>query len=207
LNATCRLGPIISNEDPVQFVIALQHSKQRVIVAFRGTNSAEQLLKIITQSWSHRINGTQFHPVSVLYYFHKKYEQLHPLVQQRVMDQLKQHPGYTVVLTGHSLGGALATLAAYYLYEPLHAYNNTVASLITFGSPRVGNWLFANALMNMGYIKRSARYTHRKDAVPHVPLCEHSIPIVGQCAYRTFLPSSALTLTSLIYKLDLLCIQ
>ena len=44
-----------------------------------------------------------------------------------------------VVITGHSLGGALATLAAYEL--TLAGY--VVAGVTTFGSPRVGNARFA----------------------------------------------------------------
>jgi len=55
-----------------------------------------------------------------------------------VAEQLAQHPGYQLLITGHSMGGALATLLGL-------SYQNHGKSplIITFGQPRVGNPAFA----------------------------------------------------------------
>lgn len=72
-------------------------------------------------------------------------------------------PGVSLVIAGHSLGGALATLCA----EDL-AGDYPVADVITFGSPRVGNGAFArhyNAIL----ADRTVRLVNAGDPVPHVP--------------------------------------
>ena len=49
-------------------------------------------------------------------------------------------------LTGHSLGGALANLAAYDIARALERLHGRVTRVIcyTFGSPRTGNHAFAH---------------------------------------------------------------
>ncbi|KAF2738367.1 alpha/beta-hydrolase [Polyplosphaeria fusca] len=72
------------------------------------------------------------------------------------------HPDYELVATGHSLGGAIATLAAAQLRND--GYNTT---LYTFGAPRV-----ASATLS-SYITKQAggnyRITHWNDPVPRLP--------------------------------------
>jgi hypothetical protein len=72
------------------------------------------------------------------------------------------NPSYTVVTTGHSLGGSVATLAAAYLRKA-----GLPVDLYTYGSPRVGNDKFAT------YVSEQAgseyRLTHINDAVPKLP--------------------------------------
>lgn len=66
-------------------------------------------------------------------------------------------------VTGHSLGGAIATLSAYHAitYHP-----NTY--LYTFGSPRVVNRLLSRKITHF-LIHRSFRCVHGDDIVPRVP--------------------------------------
>lgn len=62
-------------------------------------------------------------------------------------------------LTGHSLGGALATLAA------AHLGAAAVQGLHTYGCPRVGNAAFAGVLP----VETHNRFVHRDDWVPALP--------------------------------------
>lgn len=66
----------------------------------------------------------------------------------------------TVWFSGHSLGGALATLAA----DRFPA----TAGVCTIGSPRVGDRLFA-AAFDARFGARAARYVNDADIVTHVP--------------------------------------
>jgi hypothetical protein len=64
-----------------------------------------------------------------------------------------------VWLSGHSLGGALATLAA------AHIGQDAVQGLYTYGCPRVGDAAFAGKLPARSHY----RFVHRDDWVPTVP--------------------------------------
>lgn len=68
-----------------------------------------------------------------------------------------------IYVTGHSLGGGLATLASlYYSYK----YANPIYC-ITFGSPRVGNKDFANTFNER--IAKSVRFVNQEDPIPFFP--------------------------------------
>jgi triacylglycerol lipase len=86
--------------------------------------------------------------------------------------------GKPVVLTGHSLGGALATLAAARLHEAGHP----VVAVYTFGQPRVGHGDFSS-----GYEGRLAEVTYRLinhiDLVTRVPLLLQRYRHVGLRVY------------------------
>jgi triacylglycerol lipase len=79
--------------------------------------------------------------------------------------------GRTLWITGHSLGGALALLAAAYLRFPLDAaatIPKPIAGLYTFGQPRVGNSLFGKPC-DADFGDRYFRFVNSVDIVPRVP--------------------------------------
>jgi hypothetical protein len=67
--------------------------------------------------------------------------------------------GQKIWLTGHSLGGALATMAAAHLDPAL------IQGIYTYGCPRVGDGAFARVLPQRSHY----RFVHRDDWVPTVP--------------------------------------
>ncbi|VDM78060.1 unnamed protein product [Strongylus vulgaris] len=105
-----------------------------------------------------------------------------------VSDLVKKHLKYDIWITGHSLGGALATLAASYVVETKLAVGDRI-KLMTFGQPKPGDDNFANLLnkklMTFGQPKpgddnfanllnRKIKYTFRVvnhgDPVVRIPL-------------------------------------
>ncbi len=89
--------------------------------------------------------------------FHAALEQIWAAALQPCLTRLKAaNPARTIWLTGHSLGGALATLAAARLAD--------VTGLYTFGSPLVGDRQFAERCPDRAY-----RVVNNNDIVPHVP--------------------------------------
>ena len=93
-------------------------------------------------------------------------------VQHKVLVEIRRlkklFPQAKLYTTGHSLGGALAVIAAYVLEYDL---GQNIDGVYTYGSPRVGNDKFA-AFYNSGISNRRVtwRVTHHRDPVPHVPL-------------------------------------
>jgi len=69
-----------------------------------------------------------------------------------------------VFFTGHSLGGALATIASLYFS---FQFPNLIYSCITFGSPRVGDSRFCSYFRKT--IRHSIRFVNDYDPVPCIP--------------------------------------
>jgi predicted lipase len=80
----------------------------------------------------------------------------------------KNHKIFSV--TGHSLGGALATHAT----AQLLVAGINVEQFYTYGSPRVGDSKFTSWFDNLLSQKTNnkARVTHGRDPVPHLPPSE-----------------------------------
>ena len=92
------------------------------------------------------------------------------------------YAGKKIWLTGHSLGGALALLAARQLIKPM-------AGCYTFGQPRVGDADFCqsyDALLK----SRTHRVVHDADIVPRVPWLLGSYRHAG---HEAFYPSPKIT--------------
>ncbi|WP_051945529.1 lipase family protein [Verrucomicrobium sp. BvORR106] len=76
-----------------------------------------------------------------------------------VVEQLRhEHSGRALWVTGHSLGGALASLAA-------QRWAEQVAGVYTYGSPLVGDEGFSR-----GFVAPSHRFVHQADLITEVPL-------------------------------------
>ncbi|EFY97257.1 lipase (class 3) [Metarhizium robertsii] len=89
----------------------------------------------------------------------------------------KKYPSYKIQLVGHSLGGAVACLAALELKLSL-GWDNLVVT--TFGEPRVGNYQLARYIDKAFQLDGTTnlehrayrRVTHNNDPVPLLPLEE-----------------------------------
>jgi predicted lipase len=83
-----------------------------------------------------------------------------------VLTLLSKHGASSVVVTGHSLGAALALLDSVYL--PLHVPAGTRVSAITYGMPRVGNAAFAN-YVDATHNGMLTHINNKEDPVPILP--------------------------------------
>ncbi|KAH7291054.1 hypothetical protein KP509_30G074700 [Ceratopteris richardii] len=85
---------------------------------------------------------------------------------------------WQVYVTGHSLGGALATLAALELSTTKMSSQQLInISMYNFGSPRVGNKKFADRYNEI--VKDSWRVVNHLDIIPNVPR------LMGYCHVAT----------------------
>ena len=162
--ATCdedaKVLDIIENEGE-KALVGVYSNTRRLFVSFRGSTNI--------QNW---IDNVQFsltcpyqnNDICVETGFYKVFEAMMPQVEKAVASAVTQYNIDTILFTGHSLGGAVATLTAFYMKDRV----SQNIELITFGSPRVGNAAFAAdfAASNVGV---SYRITHAYDMVPHVP--------------------------------------
>jgi len=93
---------------------------------------------------------------------HRGFMRAYGMIAQKLITALAEAD--EIYLAGHSLGGALATLAA----DDLAELGWNIQGVYTFGSPRVGNWEFARRY-NARLAERTFRVTNAGDPVPWVP--------------------------------------
>ncbi|KAL6897753.1 hypothetical protein ACP4OV_006712 [Aristida adscensionis] len=90
-------------------------------------------------------------------------------LREVLREQLKKHPNANVVVTGHSLGGALAAI-----FPALLAFHgeadilDRLLAVNTYGQPRVGDAAFA-AFVRASVPVEPLRVVYRYDVVPRVP--------------------------------------
>jgi len=142
--------------------IGFNPNHNAIIVAFRGTNDLPQVLVDLEFSLEY-VNYPHCDGCWVHEGFFKAEQSLIGDVQTEVQRLTTLYPDYTVYITGHSLGGAVTVLASLDL---------TLAGIsgiqtYTFGSPRVGNDLFAQLVNKL--LPNAIRVTHNKDIFPHLP--------------------------------------
>ncbi|KAA8626994.1 lipase precursor [Pyrenophora tritici-repentis] len=95
--------------------------------------------------------------------FWESWEEAQTEVLKAISTAQKKFPNFKVVATGHSLGGALATLAAGVLRS-----QNTTVDLYTYGAPRVGLEGISQFIGAPGK-GETFRVTHKGDPVPKLP--------------------------------------
>ena len=131
-------------------------------MAFRGSNTFESfLIDLQSAVLTPYKNVTG---ASVGLGFYKEWVALIPQVMPEVKKLSQQYPSYSVWVTGHSLGGALATLCALDLQTELQIN----ATVYTYGSPRVGNVAFAQYYDSL--VPNTFRIVNGQDIIPHLPL-------------------------------------
>ena len=133
-----------------------------IVLSVRGTESLEnwiQNLKFLKTDREMSCDGCKVH---------SGFLDVWESIAQDVIRELKSlrlaNPHARLVLTGHSLGGAVTTLAGYALSADLKF---PVDNVYTYGSPRVGNSAFASNAPPAGVT--GWRVTHHRDIVPHLP--------------------------------------
>lgn len=156
-------------------------SEQKTIfVVFRGSTSAANW-------WSDLDSLLIYYHYDkcALCFVHRGFNIAQQSVQSQVLSAIEElrsrFPSYRVVVTGHSLGGALATLTAAAIARTDNVQPSDIR-LVTFGQPRVGNEYFSSYLANK--LPAIFRYTHLRDPVPHLPPRDHSYMHAGEERYE-----------------------
>ncbi|XP_016476067.2 uncharacterized protein LOC107797675 isoform X1 [Nicotiana tabacum] len=156
-------------------------ARKRLVVAFRGTEQTKwkdlltDLMLVPAGFNPERIGGDFKQEVQV----HSGFLSAYDSVRIRLISLVKQAIGYrdddldppnewSVYVTGHSLGGALATLLALELSSSQLAKRGAISvTMYNFGSPRVGNKKFAEVYNEK--VKDSWRVVNHRDIIPTVP--------------------------------------
>lgn len=143
-------------------LIGVSDEKRKTVMAFRGTTNYRQLCQEILQTPMALPNEPRTHHP----YFENAYREMKDAGQFLTKYTKGRRSEYDVILTGHSLGGALATMTARDLVAEGHISKDKL-SLYTFGMPCVGNQ--AQAEDNQHHVPNSFHLINIYDCVPSMP--------------------------------------
>lgn len=140
--------------------VAVDHTNKLIVVAFRGSSTVD--------SWFTNLDfDTVTTDICSGCTAHHGFWNSWIDARDRVLSAVKQasttYSNYQIAVTGHSLGGAIASLAA----AQLRNSGYTVA-LYNYGSPRIGGTKISSYITNQA--GGNYRVTHWNDPVPKLPL-------------------------------------
>ncbi|XP_052769411.1 uncharacterized protein LOC128209427 [Mya arenaria] len=147
---------------------AISHKRSTIILSYRGTASTPKYKQLLDEALETFEEEKDFRNIGKVHaYFHYAFNKLYdPCLRESIRKLTRQYMSYDVIVTGHSLGGAMASLAAVALVKDGVVPGNRL-SLYTFGMPRTGDKDFA-----YGHdltVNRSWRIVHYKDLVARIP--------------------------------------
>lgn len=149
-----------------------------LLVCCRGTESTSDVISDL-KAWKNDLYDIYYHNnftphrkslgmPSIHSGFNDQYNTIKFIIYHKVYEYLLTEPEKpTVIFTGHSLGGALATIAAACMAVQFSNRKNLDIQCYTFGSPRVGNKAFVKIFDK--FVGRSERIVNELDPVPMIP--------------------------------------
>lgn len=163
VNATLIESEDLTQTD-TQAAVLHNTETQDLYIVFRGTEKG--------LDW---INNLQFRQQVYPYgdetttdvRFHRGFMAAYFAVRDRLLDLVKQHPDCVVTVTGHSLGGAIATIAALDIQYNITQNTGQSIRIYTFGAPRVGNSALVESFNRR--VPKSHRFVYGWDIVTRVP--------------------------------------
>ena len=155
------VGALSDHDTDTQGFVAVRRAGDETdmaVVSFRGTENMQDWMTNLQYSMAPALTLCNRPRDESAARVHQGFLDAFRSVRDQVDRYLPCAEGLPVFITGHSLGGALATLGA------AHLSGRGLAACYTFGAPRVGNKGFSSSLQTPVY-----RVVNPGDPVPHVP--------------------------------------
>ena len=166
--ATSECVPKVATVEVDNTLLTIYANEDRRIMSFRGTDDPEDWMENLLMAPERTHKGRIYESMrpfvpsvepKVHGGFYKAYKRLQPALRDLVDEY--HEDGLRWIVTGHSLGGALANIAC------MSMRWERQPDLVTFGSPRWGNqhacWICSQKTRIM------LRFTNNNDIVPMLP--------------------------------------
>ncbi|KDP40015.1 hypothetical protein JCGZ_02013 [Jatropha curcas] len=211
---TCsRCDDLTKGFEIIELIVDIQHCLQSfvgvaknlnaIVIAFRGTQEHSIQNWVEDLFWKQLdLNYPGMPDAMVHHGFYSAYHNttLRPGILNAVKRAKDYYGDLDIMVTGHSMGGAMASFCGLDLTVNHEAKNVLV---MTFGQPRIGNAVFASYYSRL--VPNSIRITNNHDIVPHLPPYYSYFP---QKTYHHF-PREvwlySIGLGSLVYNVEKVC--
>ncbi|XP_048234939.1 lipase [Ricinus communis] len=194
---------IVDIEHCLQAFVGVAKNLNAVVIAFRGTQEHSIQNWVEDLFWKQLdLNYPGMPDAMVHHGFYSAYHNttLRPGILNAVKRAKDYYGDLDIMVTGHSMGGAMAAFCALDLtvnHEPKNVM------VMTFGQPRIGNAAFS--FYYRQHVPNTIRVTHEHDIVPHLPPYYSYFP---QKTYHHF-PREVwlynIGVGSLVYRVEKVC--
>ncbi|OWM74110.1 hypothetical protein CDL15_Pgr008421 [Punica granatum] len=158
---------IVDVEHCLQAYVGVAKDLNSVVIAFRGTQEHSIQNWIQDLYWKQLdINYPGMPDAMVHHGFYSAYHNttIRPCVLNAVKTAQEMYGDLNIMVTGHSMGGAMAAFCGLDLMVNHEAKS---VQVMTFGQPRIGNAVFASYYSEL--LPNAIRVTNDHDIVPHLP--------------------------------------
>jgi len=155
------------NNPATEGFVVRDDNREEIIVAFEGTHDLEDLITDlqIPMTPLRAIGVVDVGDSAVHTGFLSAYNLVASTVLSTIEVQVACYPSYKIVVTGHSLGGAVASIAALSIKG---VFPDTPLTLYTYGQPRTGNAGFTSLVEDRIGIYNTFRAVHNNDLIPAI---------------------------------------
>ncbi|KAK8623857.1 hypothetical protein V6N13_065219 [Hibiscus sabdariffa] len=194
---------VVDIENCLQAFVGVAKDLNTIVIAFRGTQEHSIQNWIEDLFWKQLdLNYPGMPDAMVHHGFYAAYH--NTTIRHGILHAVKEAKEFygelDIMVTGHSMGGAMASFCALDLTVNHEASN---VQVMTFGQPRIGNAVFASYYAKL--VPNTIRVTNDHDIVPHLPPYYTYFP---QKTYHHF-PREVwlynLGMGSLVYTVEKVC--
>ena len=165
--------------DPVHDqVIQISHNPQlkSIYIGFRGSETGTNLqtdlhMKLSNLDWNNDEVALRPKNIPTAAKIHAGFEIVYRDQRLIIMSELHkislEYPDYPIYFTGHSLGGALAIIAAVDFFDTYGMQDRI--NVITYGQPKTGDKTWCNYIESLPFSSRYFRVLKLGDPIPHLP--------------------------------------
>lgn len=187
----CKFIGSIKNDLADCYVLLTNNNE--LIFSFRGSDSFHDLLQNFKLQPIKLFKNNKIIDKNDLY-FHSGYYNLYCSIADDIIKYIQEYKKQykKITFVGYSLGGSLAVLATYHIYNYLQMVNiefNNIDCVI-FGTPGMANKNFRNIFTKI--VPRSISVHNIDDITSYLPSVFYEIP----CKYKIFLTSPSSSSTS-----------
>lgn len=158
---------IVDVQHCLQAFVGVAKDPNAIVIAFRGTQEHSIQNWIEDLYWKQLDISYPGMPDTMVHHgFYNAYHMttIRTSVLNAVAKAQEFYGDLDVIVTGHSMGGAMASFCGLDLKVSNTSQN---VQVITFGQPRIGNAAFATYFGKT--LPNTIRVTNRRDIVPHLP--------------------------------------
>ncbi|CAB3396866.1 unnamed protein product [Caenorhabditis bovis] len=157
--------PMSIDGNKISYLVAVNRDFGHIVVAVTATNHFTQLMAQTATVFLAMMDEIALGGKVMTYYAQGYQSVINNNFNEKLANAIEKFPDFEILLTGHSLGGAMATILSLHVAR---SFPNKHVKLCTWSAPRIGDVEFAK--LHMENVHESYRVVRDGDFVPDSPM-------------------------------------